>query len=433
MKDLAKVIALDEEKCVNCHRCISVCPVKFCNDGSGDHVAVNSNLCIGCGACIEACRHGARKGVDDFQAFMEGQKAKEPVIAVVAPGVVSSFPDSYLHLNAWLKSVGVDAVLDVSFGAELTVYSYLEYMQAGGVSTVIAQPCPSIVTFVEIYQPELIPFLAPVDSPMGHTVKMLRTFFPEYSKHRVMALSPCYSKKREFEATGLVDYNVTFSSLKTYIKDRNVDLLDFNPIPYDGPMAERGVSFSAPGGLLETVSRDLPGIGTRARRIEGPQIYKYLKGLGPAVAQDRAPLLIDCLNCEMGCSGGPGTDMFDKHLDDVDYPIRERSQRHQEEYSKKGKASGSSARKAIREIIQQYWRPGLYGRVYEDRSSTLFIQYPSEQELNKIYLAMHKFEPKDHYHCAACGYNNCEHMAVAIHNKINKKEHCHHYYFIMNS
>lgn len=46
MKDLCKVIAVDEERCVNCHACISACPVKYCNDASNEHVEIIDNLCI---------------------------------------------------------------------------------------------------------------------------------------------------------------------------------------------------------------------------------------------------------------------------------------------------------------------------------------------------------------------------------------------------
>jgi iron only hydrogenase large subunit-like protein len=53
----------------------------------------------------------------------------------------------------------------VSFGAELTVQSYLAHVSANAPRLVIAQPCPAIVSFIEIYHPELIPFLAPADSP----------------------------------------------------------------------------------------------------------------------------------------------------------------------------------------------------------------------------------------------------------------------------
>ena len=41
---LRAVINVDKEKCCNCHRCIAVCPVKLCNDGSGDFVTLNPDL-----------------------------------------------------------------------------------------------------------------------------------------------------------------------------------------------------------------------------------------------------------------------------------------------------------------------------------------------------------------------------------------------------
>ena len=55
MSQQKAVISVKQEDCVNCHRCISVCPVKFCNDGSGDYVEIDSDLCIGCGLCAEKC------------------------------------------------------------------------------------------------------------------------------------------------------------------------------------------------------------------------------------------------------------------------------------------------------------------------------------------------------------------------------------------
>lgn len=58
---LAELIA---DKCVNCHACIAARPVKFCNNGAGDHVFPDPDLRIGRGACLKACTHGARRGVD---------------------------------------------------------------------------------------------------------------------------------------------------------------------------------------------------------------------------------------------------------------------------------------------------------------------------------------------------------------------------------
>ncbi len=34
--ELVKLFDIDEEKCVNCHQCIAVCPAKFANDATGE-------------------------------------------------------------------------------------------------------------------------------------------------------------------------------------------------------------------------------------------------------------------------------------------------------------------------------------------------------------------------------------------------------------
>ncbi len=177
---LAPVIKIDKEKCVNCHACIGACPVKHCNDGSGDYVDVDHNTCIGCGQCLDACHHEARLPMDDAEKFFADISAKVPMIAIVAPAVAAVFPDRWLRLNGWLKSLGVNAIFDVSFGAELTIKSYLEHLKNNNPRAVIAQPCPAIVSWIELYKPELIPHLAPADSPMLHTAKIARRFYPKY-------------------------------------------------------------------------------------------------------------------------------------------------------------------------------------------------------------------------------------------------------------
>ena len=54
---------------------------------------------------------------------------KERVVAIVAPAIVANFKGKELEFNGWLKSIGVEAVFDVGFGAELTTKSYVEYLQ----------------------------------------------------------------------------------------------------------------------------------------------------------------------------------------------------------------------------------------------------------------------------------------------------------------
>ncbi len=424
---LAKIIDVDKEKCVNCHKCISVCPVYFCNDGSRDHIELNSDLCIGCGECLKACTHDARIIIDDLEKAMRSLEMKEKVIAIVAPAVASNFPDTYMNLNGWLKSLGVDAVFDVSFGAELTVKSYIEYIKEEKPQTVIAQPCPAIVNYIQIYHPELLSYLAPADSPMVHTMKMIKRFYPKYNKHKMMVISPCIAKRREFDEVGIGDFNVTMANLNKYIDKNNINLRRFSKTDFDNDPAERAVLFSSPGGLMRTAEREFPGISSKTRKIEGPEvIYKYLKNLHSDIQKNIAPVLIDCLNCETGCNGGTGTISFDKTMDTLEHHIEERNKQMQKYYSR---GKGKPSVKKIRKTVNKYWDKDLYRRAYEDLSPNFRnnIKLPDATEIEKLYLDMKKTSREDIQNCPACGYSECKMMAIAIYNGLNKKENCHVY------
>jgi iron only hydrogenase large subunit-like protein len=426
MKQLKPVIHVNEENCVNCHACITACPVKFCNDGSLAYMKINENLCIGCGSCIAACTHEARIPIDDFTAFMSALKNGQRIVAVVAPAVASNFPGKYLQLNAWLKEMGVAACFDVSFGAELTIKSYLEFAKSNP-QTIIAQPCPAIVSFIEIYHPELIPYLAPADSPMLHTIKMIKHFYNEYKGYKVVVISPCLAKRREFDETGFGDFNVTFRAIFDYLEITHTNLSSFPEVEFDNPPAERAVLFSTPGGLLRTAEREVEGISFKSRKIEGKDsIYHYLKQLPESIQKGYAPFIIDCLNCEKGCNGGPGTLNQEKSHDEVEHFIELRNREMQQKHgvTKKNK---KKYKEEINKVINRYWKPGIYGRKYENRSASFNIRIPNDAELKSIYLSMLKLKDEDILNCSSCGYGSCLEMATAIKNGLNLKENCHHY------
>jgi len=429
MTKLRRVIEVDPDKCVNCHACIAACPVKYCNDGTGSHVEVNPDLCIACGSCIAACTHGARRGLDDFDRWMAAVRSGERMIAISAPSIAANFPGKYLRVHGWLRSLGVRDFFDVSFGAELTIKSYADHIHRAEPATVIAQPCAAVVTYIELYQPELLPYLAPADSPMLHLIKMIREYFPVYNGYRILVLSPCYAKRREFDETGLGDYNVTFKSLAEHIAAEGIDLDAYPEVDFVGDRAERAVLFSSPGGLQRTLARDNPSVAARGRKIEGPEIlYDYLRKLPSMINLGYAPLLVDCLNCDMGCNGGPGTLNRDKSRDEVETLVERRGETARAAYRSRGLASSEkTAKRRLAGILAKYWKPGLYSRSYRDLSGNGGLRRPSEAEFARIYRSMHKREEKDFLNCGACGYHNCESMAIAIHNNLNKASNCFHY------
>jgi len=423
---LTPVVRVIDEKCVNCHQCISVCPVKICQDGSGSTVKINHDLCIGCGSCITACTHGARKGIDDWESLIADLKSNKKIIAIVAPSAASSFEGDLLRVNGFLSTLGVKSFFDVSFGAELTVYSYLQYIRKAKPKMVIAQPCPAIVNYIEIYQPELLPYLAPADSPMLHTVKMIRQWYPQFNEYKIAVISPCIAKKREFEITGFGDYNITFSSIETHLENAKQQLSSFAEVDFLNPPAERAALFSTPGGLLTTIKREAPEQAEGIRKIEGPHvIYEYFKMLPESLKRNRHPFIIDCLNCEKGCNGGTGTNKKEASVDELEGAIAERAQKLKLNYS--SKLSDKQASKRLNRLLSKHWKPDLYSRQYEDRSKSNGITVPTEKEKQIIFHRMLKYELKDFYNCSSCGYNSCETMALAIHNGLNKPENCHHY------
>src|SRR5690554_1029477 len=430
LKELPISVSVDPEKCVNCHACITACPVKYCNDGSGDYVSVNPYMCIGCGNCIRKCTHGARIWVDDFDRFMEDLAAGEKILAIVAPSVVANFPSEYLNFNGWLMSIGVQTVFDVSFGAELTVKSYIEYLHSkNGTEPVISQPCPAIVTYIQLYLPELIPYLAPIDSPMLHTMKMIKKYYPQLADYKIAAISPCLAKKREFHEAGIGDYNVGFVSVLNYIEKHNIDLLQYPAENFSNPPAERAVGFSSPEKLLKTAERWIPGISDSARKIEGIEnIYPYLDMLQQSISRGTAPLLIDCLNCERGCNGGPLTATEHLPLDDIERAVSRRSNDAITSYSQNDENFEIDvAKNRINDMLDGFWEENLYRRNYSDLSINNRIIIPSQDELKKIYKMMRKNCDADFYNCSSCGYSTCENMAIAIYNGLNRPENCHFY------
>jgi hypothetical protein len=315
----------------------------------------------------------------------------------------------------------------VSFGAELTVKSYIEHVKAAHPSLVIAQPCPALVTFMEIYSPGLLAHLAPADSPMMHTMKMVRRYYASYRDHRIAVISPCYAKRREFDEVGIGDYNVTINSLRAYMDRTGKSLASFEPMDYSNPPAERAVLFSSPGGLMRTVERESPEVARKVRKIEGPHtIYPYLEKLPAVLQKGMQPLLVDCLNCELGCNGGPGTPNRGKSPDEVEFPVEKRREEMQKSYRSGGR-SDARARARLGRVLSRFWDGKLYARTYVDRSASFRLARPNPAEAREIEHRMLKFEKADFLNCSSCGYGNCDTMVVAIFNGLNKAENCHHY------
>jgi len=368
------MIEVDPDSCTYCQACVDACPVPECNILGDSFIGIDPERCIGCGACIEACPMEARHVADDSRAFFAALKDGRKIAAVVAPAIAAAFPDTYENLNGWLLSLGIASVFDVSFGAELTVKSYMDYLTTHNPKMVIAQPCPVIVNFIETQMPELLPYLAPVDSPLGHTVKMIREYYPDLADAEIAFISPCAAKRQELHQTGCGTYNVTFDSIERHLRTQGIDLKSFPALDYESPPAERAVGFSTPGGLRATAERWNPEVAEKTCKIEGvDKVFSFLRGLPEALERGEAPMLVDCLACEKGCNGGTATPARCKPQAELERLIAARQKKMADRYLHASPHAGEGSpdaaiQDAIAPVVDSYWQPGLYIRTYEDRS-----------------------------------------------------------------
>jgi len=425
MADFIQVIGIREENCTNCHQCIAVCPVKICSDGSGDVVKFNNNLCIGCGRCVEAClkSHGgiteksARYAIDDSTQFVD-DLPKQEIVALIAPSAQSNF--DLKRLISALKELGIKSVYDVSLGAEITVACYHEAIQNGSVKhPLIATPCPSVVKYIQLNHPQLIDHLAPVGSPVYNLAVYVKSLHPDAE---LAFISPCLAKRREFQDSQIIKYNVTYQSLVKILRDNNIDLALLEDGQFDNVTpAGIATNFSTPGGLKESYLYHYPDTpASSIARIEGPIVFNsYLRKLERSIKKGSAhlPLIVDVLSCEKGCNMGVGC--INKSIDEIEYAVATRSEQA---------IKDEQVNKQLEEFLTDVTKKCDFGyHNYSDFSSRVSLRIPNDRELKTIYVDMHKVEEKDFRNCAACGYNSCYQMAVAVFNGLNKAQNCHLY------
>ena len=416
------------EKCVGCNKCIRSCPALTANVAEDDKINVNEEMCVQCGACFDNCMHEARDYEDDTDAFLKELKAGRKLSIIVAPAFIANYSKEYKKIYGYLKSLGVEHIYSVSFGADITTWAYISYLKDTGKTGLISQPCPAIVNYIEKYQPELIPMLVPLHSPMMAQAVYLKKY--KNVKEDLVFLSPCIAKRLEINdknTGGYVKYNVTFKKLMEAIGDsyRNAQEAD------EESSYGLGARYPKPGGLKECVHFFL-GNQTAVLQVEGEnEAYKFLKEY--AHRKSNLPFMVDILNCQKGCIRGTATD---EKIDDVDVElaINEMNKLVVDEKKPSKKNSHNpwnialSLEKRWEYFCEQFKELDIhdFSRAYTERK--IDIKVPNEGEMNEIFTKMGKTTKESrHIDCSCCGYHTCKDMVSAIYNGVNRKENCIYY------
>lgn len=420
------------EKCQGCNRCISVCPVLTANysvrSGKGQRIEVHSENCIGCGACFDVCEHRAREYYDDTGRFFRDLAHGEQISVLLAPAFQANYPEEYASVLGGLKELGVNRIISVSFGADITTWAYINYISTHDLEGGISQPCPAVVNYIEHYAPDLVGKLIPVHSPLLCAAIYAKKYM--HITDKLAFIRPCIAKKAEItdpNTHGYVSYNLTFNHFMEYVRKNHIagaDVID--EIEYG-----LGSVYPAPGGLRENVSW-FCGEEAFIRQIEGEKrAYAFLEDYRKRLAEGRRlPFMVDILNCDRGCLYGTGVETEKNDSEENYYNLQEIRER----CKKSSEGHPFSKKLAPEERLEQFNRQFSeldirdFMRHYEDKSSSISLRQPGEAELEGIYISMNKktWEQRN-INCGACGYGNCREMAAAIYNGSNVPENCIHF------
>ncbi|MBN2111740.1 (2Fe-2S)-binding protein, partial [Candidatus Woesearchaeota archaeon] len=253
--DLGASVVRDDNKCVNCGRCVAVCAkiqatyaIDFAGRAHHEHVTPYSEYwlpevaCTKCGQCIAACPVGAISEREHLQEVIKVLKdRKKHVVVQTAPSIRAALGEEFGiepgtlvkgKMVAALRRCGFDKVFDTNLGADLTIMEeaseLLERVKKGGPFPMITTCCPAWIKFMEHFHHNLIDGknMSTCKSPHEMLGMLSKTYYAKktgLNKKDIIVVSvmPCTAKKFESTRPELksgVDYVLTTRESALLIK-----------------------------------------------------------------------------------------------------------------------------------------------------------------------------------------------------------------------
>ena len=287
---------IDPELCVACLACVRVCP--------SDAVAVEDQkvwivdeACTRVGLCLPACPHKAIIAVGDAARALEYALSRTAVLVLSVESAAYFYPATPEQVVNACYAAGFGTVHRGVLGDELVAKQYLDLWAEegwGNGGTVIRSTCPVIVQTIRNQYPELIPYLAPVATPVEAEARYLKALYGEDTP--IVYAGVCLT-----EGGDDVDAAITLSELESIIRKRGVRVQD-QPLYFSRIPEERRRYWSTAGGLPLELLKEERHASRRFRKVRG---LGALEGIARAVGTDRIDLgFVDILPCE-GCLDHP--------------------------------------------------------------------------------------------------------------------------------
>jgi diguanylate cyclase (GGDEF)-like protein len=284
---------IKQDACVACMACVRVCPADaVAVEGAQVHIV--DTACTRCGLCLPACPHDAIEATGDVPRAMELAGSGRAALILSVEHAVYFYPATPEQVVNACYAAGFRTVHRGVLGDELVAKEYLSLWADDGWGTMIRSTCPVIVETVRTQYPELIPYLAPVATPIAAEARYLKHLYGKTTP--VVYAGVCVT-----EGGADVDAAITFEELRGLFRRRGLRVEDqatyFTRVP-----EERRRHLSMAGGLPREVLLEETQASRRFRKVRG---LSGLEAIARAVAVDRIDLgFVDILPCE-GCLDHP--------------------------------------------------------------------------------------------------------------------------------
>ena len=298
-------IVRDNNKCVNCMRCVAACKnmqsisvIGPIQRGFKTHIGcafdapLGESPCVGCGQCIVACPTGAlqEKSSEDkvWDAIADPEKK---VVFFTAPSIRATLGEEFGNpigtnvegkMISAIKGLGDVECFNMDVTADLTIVEeaneLIERIQNKGTMPMFTSCCPGWVKFCEHYYPDFVDHLSSCKSPQQMFGAVLKSYYCQKNNIDpknlfVVSVIPCTAKK--FEVTREEQRSQDFDDVDVALTTRELGRMikragiNFNALPdgeFDDPFetaSGAGAIFGATGGVMEAALR------TAAIKLDG--------------------------------------------------------------------------------------------------------------------------------------------------------------------
>lgn len=393
------IIDFKATKCRHCYKCVRYCEVKaiMVKDGRAEILPDN---CILCGRCLQICPQSAKTLVSDLDKVKGFLAAGEKVVVSIAPSYMGLLKYHTIgQVRAALLELGFADVRETAEGAALVTEEYAKLLEAGQMENIITTCCPSANDLIEKYYPQLIPYLAPVVSPMIAHGKMLKAEMGTDIK--VVFLGPCIAKKRESQDIrheGYIDAVLNFNDISRWLQEEDIVIEDCEDKPFLRMDPKVNRLYPVTNGVVNSVLATEKKQDTyRKFYVHGEQnCIDLCKSM---MRGEIKGCFIEMNMCSGGCIKGPTVNdetisRFKVKLDMEETITREPVEREE-----------------TKPILSQVsMRKIFLNQAPKDPA-------PTEAQIQEILSMTGKVKPDDELNCGACGYPTCREKAIAVFQK----------------